>query len=159
MHVKTHACTRACARVHPHTHTHKVFFRDRMPEFVESLAAHCQGSWIQFFKQILKRSYLVNLSKYRFFFLYFVTVPLTLFDLFVVKYGAKCPTSSYKTPVSTCAMCGTLWKVTKFPCDYLARISQVLTLQDVEYLPATLRDGHRLKRQSSFCIIIHENSC
>ena len=24
---------------------------------------------------------------------------MTLFDLFVVKYGAKCPTSSYNTPV------------------------------------------------------------
>ena len=52
MHVKTYACTRACARVHPHTH--KVLFRDRRPEFVESLAAHCQGGWIQFIKQILK---------------------------------------------------------------------------------------------------------
>ena len=50
-------------------------------------------------------------------------------------------------------------KVTKFPCDYLATIRQVLTLREVEYLPATLRDGHRLKRQSSFCIIIHDNSC
>ena len=38
MHVKTHACTRACARVH--THTHKVFFRVRRPDIMESLAAH-----------------------------------------------------------------------------------------------------------------------
>ena len=52
----------------------------------------------------LKRSYLVNLSKYRHF-LNFVTVSLTLFDLFVVKYDAKCPTSSHNTPVSTCMQC------------------------------------------------------
>ena len=38
MHVKTHACTRACAPVY--THIHKVFFRDRRPEFVEPLAAN-----------------------------------------------------------------------------------------------------------------------
>ena len=53
----THACkdTRmhasVCARAHTHT---QVFFRDRRPEFVEPLVAHCQGGWIQFFKQILK---------------------------------------------------------------------------------------------------------
>ena len=52
----------------------------------------------------LKRSYLVNLSKYRLF-LNFVTVPLTLFDLFVVRYDVKCPTSSHSTPVSTCIQC------------------------------------------------------
>ena len=44
MHVKTHACTRAYARVY--THIHKVFFRDRRPEFVEALAAHCKEGWI-----------------------------------------------------------------------------------------------------------------
>ena len=96
MHIKTHACTRAC--VLACTHTHKVFFRDRRPEFVEPLATHCQGGWIQFLKQ--KRSYLVNLSQYRLV-SEFVTVLLTLFDLFVVKYVAKCTISSYKTSVST----------------------------------------------------------
>ena len=70
---------------------------------------------------------------------------MTLFDLFVIKYVAKCPTSSYNTPVSICAMYGTLLKITKFPCDYLSRIRQVLTLREVEYLLATLRDGHRLQ--------------
>ena len=44
MHVNTHACTRACARVY--THIHKVFFRDRRPEFMEALAAHYKGGWI-----------------------------------------------------------------------------------------------------------------
>ena len=58
----------------------------------------------------LKRSYLVNLSKYRLF-LNFVTVPSPLFDLFVVKNGVKCPTSSHNTPVSTCAMYGMLSQV------------------------------------------------
>ena len=52
----------------------------------------------------------------------------------------------------------TLWKVTEFTFDYLARLRQVLTLREVEYLPVSLRDSHRLKRQSSFCIIIHENN-
>ena len=44
MHKKTHACTHACARVHPHTH--KVFFRDRRPEFEEPLTGHCHGGLI-----------------------------------------------------------------------------------------------------------------
>ena len=53
---RTHAtvCSRAPTHTHTHTHTHKVFFRDRRPKFVEPLAAHWQGGWIQFCKQILK---------------------------------------------------------------------------------------------------------
>ena len=77
MHVKTHECTRACARVHPHTH--EVFFRDRRPEFVEPLAAHCQGGWIQFFKQIPKTVVFSQAFEIPIFFLNFVTVALTLF--------------------------------------------------------------------------------
>ena len=54
----THTHIHECTQRHTHargpafacTHTHKVFFRDRRPEFVEPLAAHCQGCWIQFFK-------------------------------------------------------------------------------------------------------------
>ena len=38
---------------------------------------------------------------------------LYLIWLFVVKYGAKCPISSYKTSVSAWAMDATLWKVKK----------------------------------------------
>ena len=63
-HKDTHARERALAG----THAHKMFFRDRKPEFVEPLAGHCQGGWIQFFKKRLKkRSYLVNISTYRCF--------------------------------------------------------------------------------------------
>ena len=108
----THACkdTRmhASVRSRASTHAHKVFFRDRRPEFVEPLAAHCQGGWIKFFKQILKTVVFSQSFEIPSFFLIFVTVPLTLFDLFVVKHVAKCPTSSYNTPVSTCAMYRTL---------------------------------------------------
>ena len=157
----THACkdTRmhasVCSRASTHTKCSFVIgglsLWNHLPHTVKEAGSNSLSRY-------LKRSYLVNLSKYRLA-SEFVTVPLTLFYLFVVKYGAKCPTSSYKTSVSTWAMYGTLWKVTKFPCDYLARIRQVLTLREVEYLPASLRDGHRLKRQSSFCIIIHENRC
>ena len=51
---RMHANVCSPAHTHTHTHTHKVFFGDRSPEFVEPLAAHCLGGWIQFFKQILK---------------------------------------------------------------------------------------------------------
>ena len=63
--------------------------------------------FIEFFKQILitvvfSQSFEIPA------FSSFALVPLTLFDLFVVKNGAKCPTSSYSTPVYTFAMYGTL---------------------------------------------------
>ena len=146
-----------CSRAYIHTHT-KCSFVIGGPSFWNHLPHTIKEVGSNSLSRYLKRSYLVNLSKYQLV-SEFVTVPSTLFDLFVAKYGAKCPISSYTTSISTWAMNGTLWKVTQFPCDYLARIRQVLTWRKVEYLPATLRDGHRLKRQSSFCIIMHENSC
>ena len=130
----THACkdthmhASVCSRVHTHTKCSFVIgdpsLRNHMPHTVKEAGSHSLTRY-------LKRSYLVNLSKYRLV-SEFVTVPLTLFYLFVVKYVAKCPISSYETSVSTCAMYATLWKVTKFMFHYLARIRQVLTLREVE---------------------------
>ena len=99
MHVKTHTCTRACARVHTHTHT-KCSFVIGGPSLWNHLPHTVKEAGSNYLRRYLKRSYLVNLSKYRLV-SEFVTVPFTLFDLFVVKYGAKCPISSYKTSVST----------------------------------------------------------
>ena len=111
----THACkdirsTRACARAHPHTHTHthtKRSFVIGGPILWNHLPHTVKEAGSNSLSRYLKRSYVVNLSEYRLF-LNVVTVPLTLFDSLVVKYGAKCPTSSYNTPVSTCAMYETL---------------------------------------------------
>ena len=100
---KTHACTRACARVHPHTQSVLSWSDFRVcGTTCRTMSKRLDPS--SCLSRYLKGSYLVNLSKYRLF-LNFVTVPLTLFDLFVVKYDAKCPTSSNNTPVFTCIQC------------------------------------------------------
>ena len=97
-HTQTYAHVRA---LHPHKHIHNVLSR---------LEARVCGTTCRkmsrrldpssCLSRYLKRSYVVNLSKYRLF-LNFVTVPSTLFDLFVEKNGVKCPTSSHNTPVYT----------------------------------------------------------
>ena len=98
MHVKTHACTRACARGHPHTNTHtKCSFVIGGPSLWNHLPHKVKEAGSNSLSRYLKRSYLVNLSKYRLV-SEFVTVTLTLFDLCVVKYGAKCPTYRTKLP-------------------------------------------------------------
>ena len=95
MHTKTHACTRACARVPTRTKYSFVIGCQSLWNHLPHTAKETGSNSVS---RYLKRSYLVNLSKYRLVSA-FITVPLTLFDLFVVKYGAKCPISSYKTSV------------------------------------------------------------
>ena len=86
MHEKTHACTRACARVHTHTKCSFVIggpsLWNRMPDTVKVVGSNS-------LRRYLKRSYLVNLSKYGLV-SEFVTVPLTLFDLFVLNVRSHC---------------------------------------------------------------------
>ena len=103
-HRHTHACkdTRIHASVRSRAPTHtKAFFRDRRPEFVEHLPDTVRNAGsIELFKWILK-SIVFSQSFEIPVFLNFVSVPLTLFDLFVVE---KFPTSPHNTHVSTCAM-------------------------------------------------------
>ena len=106
IHKYTQRHTHARERAPPCTHTHrKCSFVVGGPSMWNHLPDNVkEAGSIELFKQILKPSYLVNISKIPAF-LNLVTVPLTLFDLFVVKYYAKCPTSSHNTPVSTCIQC------------------------------------------------------
>ena len=97
----THTHTRTCVHAPTQTRTQCSFtiggpsLWNHLPDNVGRMdPSSCLSRY-------LKRSYLVNLSKYRLF-LNFVTVPSTLFDLCVVKNDVKCPTSSHNTPVSTC---------------------------------------------------------
>ena len=134
-HIHTHTQT------HKHTHIHactqrRTHARERELACtqhtkcsfvigVPSLWKHLPGNVkeagsIEFLSRYLERSYLVNLSKY-WFKNKIVAVCSTLFDLFVIKNGGKCPTSSHNTPVSTCAIYGTLWEVTKFTFDYFGK--------------------------------------
>ena len=134
-HMNTHIHTHTHANRHTHTYTH-AHKETRMHARVRSRAfTHTQSvlSWSEVrvcgttcrtmskrldpsscLSRYLKLSNFVNPSKYRLF-LNFVTVPLTLFELFVVKYDAKCPTSSQNTPVWNAL------RSTKFMCDYLAK--------------------------------------
>ena len=66
MHVKTHACTRVCARVHPRTHT-KCSFVIGGPSLWNHLPLTVKEAGSNSLSRYLKRSYLVNLSKYRLF--------------------------------------------------------------------------------------------
>ena len=103
--IQTYSHTHIRVRAHTHTHTpqtHNVLSRSE----ARVCGTTCQTMSRRLdpsscVSRSLKRSNLVNLSKYRLF-LNFVTVPSTLFDLFVVKNGFKYSTSSHNTPVSTC---------------------------------------------------------
>ena len=116
IHTKTHACTRACARVHTHTHTKCSFviggqsLWNHLPDTVKEVGS------IELFKQILKT---VVFSQS-------LEIPVFLIcnsalDFIRFICSRKFLTSSYNTPVSTCAMYGTLWEVTKFTFDYLSK--------------------------------------
>ena len=80
--VKTHACTRACARMHRNTHT-KCSFVIGGPSLWNHLPHTVKEAGCNSLSRYLKRLYLVNLAKYRLV-SEFITVPLTLLDLFVV---------------------------------------------------------------------------
>ena len=102
-HTYTHAHkdTRMHARVRLRAPTHtKCSFVVRGPSLWNHLPDNIKkaGS-VEQFKQILKTVVFSQSFENRFF-LNFVTVPLTL-----VKYDAKCPTSSHNTPVFTCIQC------------------------------------------------------
>ena len=100
-HTQSHTHTRkhtktmhACKDTHTHT---KCSFVIGGPSLWNHLPHTVKEAGSNSLSRYLKRSYLVNLSKYRLV-SEFVTVTLTLFDLFVVKYGAKCPTYRTKLP-------------------------------------------------------------
>ena len=123
-HIQSHE--HSYANTHKHTHIHKCTQRHTLARERALACTHThtkcsfvvggQSLWnhlpdnvkeagsIELFQLILKTVVFSQSFEIPAFF-NFVTVPLTLVDLFVVKYDAKYPTAPHNTPVSTCIQC------------------------------------------------------